>query len=146
MPDHGLLHAGRRAAAERRVSLLRVHSWRCRSSLALASWGRLPRLLAALRTRGEPLPFGRLRCSRGPRPRSPILRGFQHAGEYLALTSRQAVSVHPSSVLFSRRVGCVVFNELLFTTRLYMRDVTQIERDWLPELAPQYFGQGVGTV
>ena len=54
--------------------------------------------------------------------------------------------MHPSSVLFSRRVGCVVFNELLFTTRLYMRDVTQIERDWLPELAPQYFGQGMGTV
>jgi hypothetical protein len=90
------------------------------------------------------------------RPRSPILRGFEGylakgsgfepSGEYLALTSRQAVSVHPSSVLFSRRVGCVVFNELLFTTRLYMRDVTQIERDWLPELAPQYFGQGVGTV
>ena len=70
----------------------------------------------------------------------------QPSGEYLALTSRQAVAVHPSSVLFSRRVGCVIFNELLFTTRLYMRDVTQIEREWLPELAPQYFGQGVGTV
>ena len=78
--------------------------------------------------------------------RSRRLCGVRHLGEYLALTSRQAVSVHPSSVLFSRRVSCVVFNELLFTTRLYMRDVTQIERDWLPELAPQYFGQGVGTV
>ena len=64
----------------------------------------------------------------------------QPSGEYLALSSRQAVGIHPSSVLFSRRVSCVLFNELLFTTRLYMRDVTQIEREWLPELAPQYFG------
>ena len=30
--------------------------------------------------------------------------------------------MHPSSVLFSRRVGCVVFNELLFTTRLYIEN------------------------
>ena len=64
----------------------------------------------------------------------------QPSGEYLALSSRQAVGIHPSSVLFSRRVSCVLFNELLFTTRLYMREVTQIEREWLPELAPQYFG------
>ena len=66
----------------------------------------------------------------------------QPSGEYLALTSRQPVSIHPSSALFSRRAPCVLFNELLFTTRLYMREVTQIEREWLPELAPQYFGQG----
>ena len=63
----------------------------------------------------------------------------QASGEYLALSSRQPVSIHPSSVMFSRRATCVLFNELLFTSRLYMRDLTQIDADWLPELAPQYF-------
>ena len=63
----------------------------------------------------------------------------QPSGEYLALVSREAVSIHPSSVLFQRKVRCVLFNELLFTNRLYMRDLTQIEAEWLPELAPQFF-------
>jgi len=65
----------------------------------------------------------------------------QPSGEYLALTSRETVAIHPSSTLFSRRVSCVLFNELLFTTRLYMRDLTQIDAEWLPELAPQSFAQ-----
>jgi ATP-dependent RNA helicase DHX8/PRP22 len=63
----------------------------------------------------------------------------QPTGEYLALVSREAVSIHPSSVLFSRRVQCVLFNELVFTTKLYMRDLTQIDAEWLPELAPHFF-------
>ena len=74
--------------------------------------------------------------------------GLQPSGEYVTLSSRrrETAAIHPASVLYRRRAKCVIFNELLFTTRLYMRDVTQIEREWLPELAPQYFGQGVGTV
>lgn len=63
----------------------------------------------------------------------------QTNGEYIALVSRQSVAIHPSSVLFTRRASCVLFNELLFTSRLYMRDLTQIDPNWLPELAPQYF-------
>lgn len=63
----------------------------------------------------------------------------QPSGEYLALTSKQTVAIHPSSSLFQRRVQCVLFNELLFTTKLYMRELTQIEAEWLPELAPQVF-------
>ena len=63
----------------------------------------------------------------------------QPSGEYLALTSKQTVAIHPSSALFSRRVTCVLFNELLYTTKLYMRELTQIDAEWLPELAPQTF-------
>ena len=66
----------------------------------------------------------------------------QPSGEYLALNSRQSVAIHPSSCLFSRRVTCVLFNELLYTTRLYMRDLTQIDPEWLPELAPQFYAAG----
>ena len=115
----------------------------------------------------------------------------QPSGEYLALTSREAVAIHPSSCLFQRRATCVraregphghpctrapvharghavhplcacghavcalshaqghctciacasqvLFNELLFTSKLYMRDLTQIDAEWLPECAPHYF-------
>lgn len=63
----------------------------------------------------------------------------QPTGEYLALGSREAVAIHPSSALFLRRVRCVLFDELLFTTKLYMRELTQIEAEWLPELAPHFF-------
>lgn len=69
----------------------------------------------------------------------------QPSGEYLALISRQPVAVHPSSALFQRRVSCVLFNELLYTTKLYMRDLTQIDADWLPELAPQSFASAGGA-
>ena len=60
----------------------------------------------------------------------------QPSGEYVALASRETVAIHPSSALFSRRVSCVLFNELLYTTKLYMRDLTQIDPEWLAELAP----------
>ena len=63
----------------------------------------------------------------------------QPSGEYLAVASRETVAVHPSSALFSRRVQCVLFHELLYTTRLYMRDLTQIDAEWLAELAPHVY-------
>ena len=94
-----------------------------------------------LRTRPSGAAKVRARSAALP-PSEPQKLVTNARGEYLALTSRQPVSIHPSSALFSRRAPCVLFNELLFTTRLYMREVTQIEREWLPELAPQYFGQG----
>jgi hypothetical protein len=43
-----------------------------------------------------------------------------------------------------RQARCVLFNELLFTTKLYMRDLTQIEPEWLPELAPHFFAAHQG--
>ena len=30
----------------------------------------------------------------------------------------------------------MLFNELLYTAKLYMRDLTQIDAEWLMELAP----------
>ena len=40
------------------------------------------------------------------------------SGDYVTLVSRQTASIHPSSALFSRRAPCVLYNELVFTTRL----------------------------
>jgi len=41
------------------------------------------------------------------------------------------VYVHPSSVLFRKKPPCVLFSELILTNKLYMRDVTAVEREWL---------------
>ncbi|MEQ2212004.1 hypothetical protein XENOCAPTIV_022829, partial [Xenoophorus captivus] len=48
---------------------------------------------------------------------------LQPDGSYLALDSHQAVAIHPSSVLFQAKPAYVVFNELLHTSRCYMRDL-----------------------
>lgn len=63
----------------------------------------------------------------------------QSSGSYLAVMSREMVVPHPSSGLFSRNCGSVIFNELLYTTRLYMRELTQIDAEWLPELVPHFY-------
>jgi len=67
------------------------------------------------------------------------------SGDYVTLVSRQTVSIHPSSALFSRRAPCVLYNELVFTTRLYMRDLTTIEAAWLAEVAPHFFKSGAAA-
>nr|XP_021326722.1 putative ATP-dependent RNA helicase DHX33 [Danio rerio] len=64
---------------------------------------------------------------------------LQPDGSYVALDTHQPVSIHPSSVLFQARPVCVLFNELLHTSRCYMRDLCLIQTDWLHEAAPEYF-------
>ena len=49
--------------------------------------------------------------------------------------------MHPSSVLFhlvARRAlpECVVYAEILLTSKQYMRTVTAIKAEWLTELLP----------
>ena len=47
--------------------------------------------------------------------------------------------VHPGSVLFRARPSCVVFASASRTEREYMRDVTAVDPEWLPELAPHFY-------
>lgn len=70
---------------------------------------------------------------------------FPHAakrqldGSYRVVATGQDVAIHPSSVLHGKRADCIVFNELVRTTRQYARDIVAIDAKWLPELAPAYF-------
>ncbi|XP_051750569.1 ATP-dependent RNA helicase DHX33-like [Ctenopharyngodon idella] len=64
---------------------------------------------------------------------------LQLDGSYVALDTHQTVSIHPSSVLFQAKPAYVVFNELLHTTRCYMRDLCLVDADWLHEAAPEHF-------
>ena len=64
---------------------------------------------------------------------------------YKTVRGNQPVHVHPSSVLFSISGGekrlpqCVVFAELLVTSKQYMRCITCVEEAWLYEIAPNFF-------
>ena len=78
--------------------------------------------------------------------RSLVCGFFRHAarvrpdGAYEG--ARGAVlHAHPTSVFASRRPasGWVVFQDVLHTSRAYMRDVCAVEPDWLCELAPHYY-------
>jgi len=70
----------------------------------------------------------------------------QPDGSYALITSGQRLHLHPSSSLTGSghvrqrsRPPCVVFNELVRTTRQYGRCVSAVEPAWLLELAPQFF-------
>lgn len=54
---------------------------------------------------------------------------------------RTVLHIHPSSVLFNREPSSdwVVYSEVVQTTKTFIRDITVIERNWLPELAPHFY-------
>lgn len=70
---------------------------------------------------------------------------LQPDGTYVALDTHQTVAIHPSSVLFQAKPAYVVFNELLHTSRCYMRDLCLVDADWLQEAAPEYFRRKLHT-
>jgi len=55
------------------------------------------------------------------------------------VVSGQTVYIHPSSTLCNENPKCIVFGELIHTSRVYARQVTAIDPAWLPELAPSVF-------
>ena len=51
----------------------------------------------------------------------------------------QTVHIHPSSALHKDQPRWVVYHELVFTTKEFMRQVVEIKPDWLVEIAPHYY-------
>ncbi|KAM4827123.1 putative ATP-dependent RNA helicase DHX37 [Thomomys bottae] len=48
------------------------------------------------------------------------------------------VFIHPSSVLFRELPEFVVYQEIMETTKLYMKGVSSVEIQWIPALLPSY--------
>ena len=69
----------------------------------------------------------------------------QPDGSYRTLLDGQSVRIHPSSVLLGKKAECVLYNELVITTRHYMRDISVIDMQWLPELVPSFFSTNTGV-
>ncbi|KAL0046865.1 hypothetical protein WJX82_000241 [Trebouxia sp. C0006] len=60
-------------------------------------------------------------------------------GTYQVVSTGQPVAMHPSSVLFGKQLSCVVFNEIVWTTKQYMVAVAAVDQQWLREAGSQYF-------
>ncbi|XP_055897569.1 pre-mRNA-splicing factor ATP-dependent RNA helicase DHX16-like isoform X1 [Biomphalaria glabrata] len=60
-------------------------------------------------------------------------------GQYKTVKSHQTVMVHPNSCLFDEHPRWLVYHELVFTTKEFMRQVIEIENLWLLEVAPHYY-------
>ncbi|GAB0091132.1 probable ATP-dependent RNA helicase DHX35 [Sergentomyia squamirostris] len=65
---------------------------------------------------------------------------MHHSGEYRSLRGSTELHLHPQSTLYTLKPPkCVVFCELMHTTKLYMKEITVIKEEWLLELAPHYY-------
>ena len=63
----------------------------------------------------------------------------QPDGRFRVLASGQEVHLHPSSTLMGRRPKCIVFNEVVLTTKLYAHTASVVDAAWLPQLVPRFF-------
>jgi len=74
---------------------------------------------------------------------------FYHAakldktGTYRTTINPQAVAIHPSSCLYQALPRWVVYFELVLTKKEFMRQVIEIEPDWLIEIAPHVHKQKI---
>lgn len=68
---------------------------------------------------------------------------LHYSGCYKTVRGEHSLHIHPSSVLHDQRSPqWVVFNEVIQTSKQYMRDLTVIEPTWLYELAPHFYQYG----
>lgn len=90
-------------------------------------------------------------CESDPVPiQRCILSGFfvnaarlHYSGCYRTIRGDHSLYIHPSSILFDEKSPqWIVFNEVIQTSKQYMRDVTVIEPQWLYELAPHFYEFG----
>lgn len=70
-----------------------------------------------------------------------LLRGFSHNtarivsdGSYRTLEGNQTVAIHPSSVLFGRKLEAILFTEYVFTSKSYARNVSAVQLGWIDEV------------
>lgn len=80
------------------------------------------------------------------RLRKAVCAGFfAHASkrdtkdQYKTIADEQTAFIHPSSALFNKFPEYLVYNELVFTVREYMRDVAVIDPRWLVDVAPNFY-------
>ncbi|SPO03926.1 related to ATP-dependent RNA helicase [Cephalotrichum gorgonifer] len=65
---------------------------------------------------------------------------MQPDGTFLSAGGDVVLHAHPNSVMFTRKAEWVIFHEILETSKkIFIRDVTKVERSWLLEYAPGYY-------
>jgi len=64
---------------------------------------------------------------------------LQRDGVYMTMIQKQEVRIHPSSVLFNLKPAFVVFNEVMETSKRYMRHISVVDPEWLVDASPSLF-------
>ena len=64
---------------------------------------------------------------------------LQKSLDYRTVKHPQTVHIHPSSSLHQSQPRWVVYHELVFTTKEFMRQIVEIKSEWLVEIAPHYY-------
>jgi pre-mRNA-splicing factor ATP-dependent RNA helicase DHX16 len=64
---------------------------------------------------------------------------LQKSLDYRTVKSQLTVHIHPSSSLHGTQPRWVVYHELMFTTKEFMRQIVEIKSEWLVEIAPHYY-------
>ncbi|KAI5314315.1 hypothetical protein L3X38_043491 [Prunus dulcis] len=68
---------------------------------------------------------------------------LQKNGSYRTIKHPHTAHIHPSSGIMALEhhllPRCVLYHELVLTTKEYMRQVTEIKPEWLVEIAPHYY-------
>lgn len=55
---------------------------------------------------------------------------------YVTLEKKQKVHIHPSSNLHGQKPHCILFTEVVQTSKCYLRNISTIEVEWLQDLVP----------
>ena len=58
---------------------------------------------------------------------------------YKTIKNPHTVLIHPTSFLFKKKIEWVVYHEIVFTSKEYMRSLIPIEKEWLVEVAPHFY-------
>lgn len=66
----------------------------------------------------------------------------ERSGRYATIMDNQIVTLHPSSGM-AHKPKWVIFHEFVLTTRNYIRNCTEVEPEWLLELAPDYYNVSI---
>ncbi|KAJ6200439.1 P-loop containing nucleoside triphosphate hydrolase protein [Bipolaris maydis] len=71
---------------------------------------------------------------------------FAHAarmkadGSFTTIDGKTTLWAHPSSVFFTRKADWVIYTEIQSTRdKIYIRDLSKVDMDWLTEYAPEYY-------
>jgi ATP-dependent RNA helicase DDX35 len=65
---------------------------------------------------------------------------MQPDGTFRNIAGDTVLHAHPSSLMFNRKADWVIFHEVFETgSKIYIRDVSKIEKNWLLEYAPDFY-------
>jgi ATP-dependent RNA helicase DDX35 len=65
---------------------------------------------------------------------------MQPDGTFRNVEGGTVLHAHPTSLMFNRKADWVIFHEVLETgNKIFIRDITKIERSWLLEYAPDFY-------